>query len=154
MSITKVGDFEFHKSIRKMRHIKPMLPRLLGNDAKNFFLASYNKGGFTDVTFEPWTPRWKRLKKRTSRNGKLYTPHSTTARERATLVGAGHLKDSVDVLRADFNHTVIGTRGVEYAAAHNDGLGKMPKRKFIGDSRQLTRKLKKRIENELRAVFK
>ena len=149
MSLKKQGSFNLEKSLRIFKIKKKELPRILGNKAVNFFKDSFRKGGFTDSSFKQWVPRWKRLSR---------TRVSRTIRERANLIKSSRLFSSVRVLRADFNQIAVGTRGVKYAARHNEGqtdrLGRrMPKRQFIGNSRKLEADIEKRIKFEIDKVF-
>lgn len=151
MSIRKVGNFNFEKSLRRFRGKKRDLPRKIGNDALNFFKQSFLRGGFTDRGFKKWVPRWKRLSR---------TRTSRSIKEPATLIGpgSGKLFRAMAVLLATFPKIVVGTRGIDYARRHNEGLTdslgrRMPKRKFIGRSRKLERDIEKQILREIDKVF-
>ena len=149
MSFKKQGSFNLDKSLRIFKRKKRELPRILGNKAVNFFKDSFRKGGFTDSAFKQWVPRWKRLSR---------TRTSRTIRERANLIKSGRLFRAVRLLRASFAQIAIGTRGVQYAARHNEGqtdrLGRtMPKRQFIGNSRKLEADIEKRLRLEIDKVF-
>jgi len=153
MSVKKVGSFKLKLTKRLFKQQKRTLPIILGNQAKNFFLQAFRKGGFTDVGFK----RWRRRKKRLPR-GRF----SPTEFEPANLTKTRKLKRSIKVRPAPFKLTRIFTNLV-YAAIHNFGLqglafGKhefqMPEREFIGNSRVLERKLEKRVLKEINKVFK
>lgn len=153
MSVRKVGSFKLKLTKRLFASQKRTLPVILGKVAKNFFLATFRKGGFTDVGFKRWKQRRKRL-------GRGRT--SPTLKEAATLVLTGKLRRSIKVRPATFKRTRIFTNLV-YAAIHNFGLEglafgkapfKMPEREFIGNSRTLERKLERRVLLEINKVFK
>lgn len=153
MSVKKIGSFKFKLTQRLFKSQKRTLPIILGNQAKNFFLEAFRKGGFTDIGFQ----RWKRRKKRLPR-GRF----SPTQLEPATLVKTGKLRRSIKVRPTTFRKTRIFTNLI-YAAIHNFGLQglafgkhkfKMKERKFIGNSRVLEKKLEKRILKEVNKVFK
>lgn len=153
MSVRKVGSFKLKLTKRLFAAQKRSLPVILGNVAKNFFLATFRKGGFTDTGFKRWKQRRKRL-------GRGRT--SPTLKEAANLTLTGKLKRSIKVRPATFKLTRIFTNLV-YAAIHNFGLQgvafgktsfKMPEREFIGDSRVLERKLERRVLREIDKVFK
>lgn len=153
MSVKKVGSFKFKFTKRLFASKKRSLPIILGNLAKNFFLATFRKGGFTDVGFKRWKQRRKRL-------GRGRT--SPILKEAANLTLTGKLKRSIRVRPATFKLTRIFTN-VVYAGIHNFGLQglafgktvfKMPEREFIGNSRTLERKLERRITREIDKVFK
>ena len=153
MTVRKVGSFKFKITKRLFASQKRTLPVILGNVAKNFFLATFRKGGFTDVGFKRWKQRRKRI-------GRGRT--SPTLKEAANLTLTGKLKRSIKVRPATFKLTRIFTN-VVYAAIHNFGLQglafgkasfKMPEREFIGNSKVLERELERRIVREIDKVFK
>ena len=153
MSVRKVGSFKLKLTKRLFAKQKRTLPVILGKVAKNFFLATFRKGGFTDVGFKRWKQRRKRL-------GRGRT--SPTLKEAANLTLTGKLKRSIRVRPATFKLTRIFTN-VVYAGIHNFGLQglafgktsfKMPERKFIGNSRVLERELERRALREISKVFK
>ena len=153
MSIKKVGSFKFNLTKRLFKDQKRTLPIILGKEAKNFFLDSFRRMGFTDFNLKRWIPRRKRLQK-----GRT----SPTLIEPATLIKTGTLRRSIRVSPTTFRLTKIFTN-LRYAAIHNFGLQglafgknafKMPERKFIGNSRVLELKLEKKILKEINRVFK
>jgi phage gpG-like protein len=93
----------FESMLNRIEKVKKDLPVVLGNMAKNHFIDSFDKGGFTDESFSPWQKR-KRAKRNT----------------RALLVNTGKLKRSIRVKRASFAQIIIST-SVKYAQIHNDG---------------------------------
>ncbi len=153
MTVQKRGSFKFRLTKRLFAAQKRSLPVVLGNVAKNFFLATFRKGGFTDVGFKRWEQRRKRL-------GRGRT--SPTLKEAANLTLTGKLKRSIKVRPATFKLTRIFTNLV-YAGIHNFGLQglafgkakfKMPEREFIGNSRVLEKELERRAFREIDKVFK
>lgn len=153
MSVKKVGSFKIKLTKRLFKSQKKTLPIVLGNIAKNFFLDTFRKGGFTDIGFKRWSRRKKRLPR-----GRF----SPTLTEPATLVKRGTLRRSIKARPTTFRKIRIFTNLV-YAAIHNFGLKgkafgkhpfKMKERKFIRDSRVLERKLEKRVLKEIDKVFK
>ena len=153
MSVRKIGSFKFKITKRLFKEQKRTLPVILGKEAKNFFLDSFRRMGFTDFNLKRWIPRRKRISK-----GRT----SDTLTESATLVQTGRLRRSIRVGTATFRLTKIFTN-LRYAAIHNFGLQgrafgkhsfKMPEREFIGNSKVLERKLEKRIFKEINKVFK
>ena len=153
MSVRKIGSFKFKITKRLFKEQKRTLPVILGKEAKNFFLDSFRRMGFTDFNLKRWIPRRKRLQK-----GRT----SPTLIEPATLIKTGTLRRSIRVSPTTFRLTKIFTN-LRYAAIHNFGLQglafgknafKMPERKFIGNSRVLELKLEKKILKEINRVFK
>ena len=164
--------FDLKPILRELKRRSRKLPKILGVKAKNHFRRSFVDGGFTDNGLEKWLEVKRRQKSSKwygkevrEKEGKLGLYDSPAAKTRAILVGkgGGTLKRSVKVIKAGFNQVVVGTKGVKYAAIHNEGLpGKvfgrtpfqMPKRQFVGNSRKLERELEKVVVRELDKVFK
>lgn len=117
---------------------------LIGNEAKNFFVASFRKQGFENRSVEHWKPR----KKEDNRKG------------RAILVDSGDLRRSI--IREPVNKSQLKVKistDLPYAKIHNEGGtmkngGKMPKRQFMGDSYKLNELCKKIIVSQLDKIFK
>ena len=100
---------------------------LIGNEAKNFFVNSFRLQGFEDVNVQKWKPR----KKQTKRNI-----------GRAILVDSGDLRRSI--IRQPVNKANLSVKistDLVYAKVHNEGIGKMPKRQFIGNSYKVIRSI-------------
>lgn len=150
MPFKKRGSFNLDKSLQKFKGKKKTMPKILANIALNHFKLSFRKGGFDDNGLVKWKVRRKRLsRKRTS----------STETEPATLVKSGVLRRAMQVLEATFEVIKVGTKGVRYAQRHNlgitDRLGrKMPKRPIMADSRNLDKKIEKRILKAIDEVFK
>ena len=153
MSVKKIGSFKFGVTKKLFKEQKRTLPIVLGKQAKNFFLDSFRRMGFTDFNLRRWVPRRKRLPK-----GRT----SPRLIESATLIKSGRLRRSIRVDPAKFKLIKIFTE-LRYAAIHNFGFKglafgknpfKMPKREFIGNSKVLEIKLEKTILKEINKVFK
>lgn len=113
---------------------------LIGNEAKNFFVNSFRLQGFEDVNVQKWKPR----KKQTKRNI-----------GRAILVDSGDLRRSI--IRQPVNKANLSVKistDLVYAKVHNEGIGKMPKRQFIGNSYKLNENCKKIVVSQLDKIFK
>lgn len=113
---------------------------LIGNEAKNFFVNSWRLQGFEDRSVQKWTPRKKQDNKRAGR---------------AILVDSGDLRRSI--IREPVNKTQLSVKistDLPYAKVHNEGIGKMPKRQFMGDSYKLNELCKKIIISQLDKIFK
>ena len=134
------------------------LPNQIGTVAVNFAKQRFVSQNWHDTTAEPWQPR-----KRNRRGGKK-------RQKGAILVDSGRLKRSIRIVSTTTATVTIGT-DVAYAQIHNDGFDgiqsvrahprngrtvrahtrhmKMPRRRFLGDSVELTRLLTEFITNEL-----
>lgn len=135
--------FELDKSLRRLLRRKPRFMIVLGRLAQSHFVAGFRTGGgMTDASRGGWKPR-KRGTKADRR----------TRKRRGILVQSGKLRGSIKAtIRA--TKIIIGTKGIPYAEVHNEGLGNMPKREFIGRSKNLEKKIIVRIRRELGTVFK
>lgn len=131
--------FNFDRKIKEIQKKRAILPKLIGNIAKNHFLKAFEDEGFTDNTLDPWKSRKTRDKSDRAR------PND----RRAILVKRGHLRRSIRVGSARFDRIEVGSYGVVYAARHNRGLAGMPKRQFIGSSRVMSTKIRAKIRTEI-----
>ena len=121
------------------------LPLKVGNEAVSMFKKNFQQEGFFG---KPWQ-RSKRIGKAKGADG-----------VRKTLTGrTGDLGRSIKMKPAPGKVTIYSD--VPYAAVHNEGLragrGKgftMPRRQFMGESRELTQKITKLIETEIGRILK
>ena len=78
-------------------------PKRIAEAARNFFMQSFIKQGFTDASFIPWVRRRDAL------------PHKTLSQSFA-------LKNSLRIAQADLSKVMITAgEGLPYAAIHNEG---------------------------------
>ena len=131
------NELDLRPLIDQFKKQRKALPTILGNTAEKFFQDSFRREGFLDNSLT----RWQRRKRETRRS-----------RGKKILQNTGRLRRSIKRLTTTFGRIAIGTRGVPYAEVHNEGLGRMPKRQFVGDSAKLEKILKKRISKEI-AIF-
>lgn len=129
MSIKRIGKgFEFNDNLRKFAQFKRTAPKVIANNSLNWFLKGFRTGGGqTDAG--KWQPR---------------KPGAKRNEGRALLVNTGALRRDLQVISAVFGKIVLGTKRIPYAIRHNEGttdrLGRgMPKREFIGDSKELNK---------------
>lgn len=134
-----------NRKIRNLKDAKRNIPVLVSNNSKNFFLQSFRNQGFTDNSLEKWQKRDNRSRRSSGR---------------AILVDTGTLRRSIKVSQSSFNKIVI-TSNLPYASVHNYGLKsgrgrgfKMPKRKFMGNSKKLNQQNIDIIKSELTKIFK
>ena len=132
--------FNFKKKRALWRRFKRRAPIVIANNLKNHFkFKSFRDSGFTDLKFTAWE---KRKVKKDGRPG------------RALLIDSGNLKNSIRTRTANFRVIRVGSYGIKYARFHNRGEGPLPKRQFIGNSRQLTNKNKRFINLELEKILR
>lgn len=121
----------------------------IGNMAISHFKKSFDMEGFNNTPFM----HWKLLKK----------PRYGIYKNRKILTKTGALKNSMRyrtrVGKKTFSVLVFSK--LPYAAVHNEGLRagrgngfKMPKRQFMGYSKELEKRLVTRFRNKLRAAIR
>lgn len=123
----------------QFRAFQKKIPRYASNLALKHFKDSFRDGGFYDGYFKAWVPRKKADKNK---------------RYRALLVKSGALRRSLEIKEANFKQIRIGSYTTKYATVHNQGTNRIPKRQFIGKSKLLTRKIKKKIRQEIKKLFR
>ena len=129
-----VNHFPFEVNRKFIPRLKKTVSIKAANLAKQHFVMSFKKEGFTDGSFKRWKPSGQ-----SRRGGK-------------TLTDTGRLRRSIKPVSISFRRSRIKTVGVVYARRHNDGLN-MTKRQFIGNSKQLTKKTAQMIAKEFLKVL-
>lgn len=119
----------------KFAKAKSQLPQAVGSSAVNAFKESFRQQRFYSDNSDPW----KRRKDKKDPG-------------RAILVKTGRLRRSIRLRQASFEKILI-LSDVKYAAIHNEGLGKMPKRKFMGNSTRLNKRINKVIQRFIREAL-
>ncbi|RIV21381.1 hypothetical protein DYU11_18420 [Fibrisoma montanum] len=135
---------DFESSANEIRRfIQQKVPKIIGIEATKHFKRSFRDEGFTDDKLEEWDdigePR--KVQKRRA-NGDLPP----------ILTDSGDLGDSLTY--SEEGDKVVVSTDVPYAQRHNEGLKGMPKRQFMGPSKQLEKKIIGKIEKELAKIFK
>lgn len=122
----------------------PNLPLRIANNTRNFFVRNFNRQQWEGV-------RWKEVKRRIEGTNEYKYPKTRKLSRRINpiLVGSGGAKgQSGGALRRAVANSIrsynwreirLGiTSDVPYAIYHNNGDGKIPKRRFIGPNKELT----------------
>ncbi len=135
-------QINFDRINRNLDRMATSLPILIGNAALNHSKKAFRDQGFTDDSLTAWQ------KRKTSNQA-----DRRTTRSRAILIDSGALRRSLRVRKASFRETAIGSYGISYASRHNRGLSGMPKRRFVGRSKTLTRNLERIAMREFKKVF-
>lgn len=154
MAIRIKGNKQFmNAKIKAVRKSFPVILEDISVRAENHFADSFENEGFTDETLQKW-PKRKSLGRfdeaaRGKRRGILIGKNS----------GAGKMRNATRVRKlASRNEVKVSNdaksaKGYPYPKVHNEGLGNMPKRQFIGNSRQLNRKIKKDIVKTIKRAL-
>lgn len=170
----------FKEVLRRYQRLKGRLPRIIGQEAVNFFKDNFTRQGWIDGGR---VNKWKKRKPQRFGRG------SSTRKRRALLIGTGRLRKSIRIVNWGQNFVNIGT-DVKYAKIQNEGgiitqkvtprqraffwrmfyttgnemyksmaLSKtikirIPKRKFMGSSTDLRRQIKRTIRLSILRAFK
>jgi phage gpG-like protein len=134
--VRKIKGINFRRKINVLKKANSRLPRIIAVTSKEFFRDSFRNQGFTNRTLVRWQER-----KPNPRN-----------RGRAILVQSGRLS-KLRILRSDWRIIEIGTL-LPYGKYHNQGIGRMPRRKFIGRSVTLNKQIRKIIHQEYNKVIR
>lgn len=144
--------------------VNNIAPDLIGDAAVNHFKENFDKEGFVDDQLKPWKEVKRRQKESTWYEFDASKPpkyRSTKRGKDKILKDTNHLQDSIDYETKQ--HKVIIYSDLPYAAVHNYGQNakifgkksfKMPKRQFIGRSRQLDKKIIKMLTSEMDKIIK
>lgn len=130
-----MSKINFDSILRSLRITKKTIAKRIAKKAVNHFKGNFRKGGFVDSVVRPWESR------QNADNG------------RAILVKSGALRRSIKELKVTKSKVVVGTNSTRYASYHNKGIGKMPKRQFIGRSTALNGQIEKIIKREIRKAL-
>lgn len=124
-------------------------PRILGVTARNFFTENFQKEGFVNGGLK----KWKEVKRR--QNPKV---KGVDANRKILTGRTGALGRSIQY-RTEQNQVTIFSN-LPYAAAHNEGTNnagrrhnvRIPKRQFIGESKELDDLIMKEINRKLKSL--
>jgi phage gpG-like protein len=100
------NKFNFGGMDKKAKQAMKEAITIIANDAKNHYVSSFKKGGFTDESFEAWKPRKTENKK---------------SEGRAILVKKGDLRRSIKS-RVNLAQLLVTIKSdLPYSAIHNYG---------------------------------
>ena len=138
------------KSIAIDKAVRDMV-KIAAKDAEVFFQKSFSNEGFTDERLEHWKPR----------KGK-FNSLGAKAIGKKTLTKTGALRKSI-MFKMYNGYSAIIYSNLPYSAIHNEGLDglawgkhlfKMPKRKFIGNSKTLEKRTAAKFRAKIVTAFK
>ncbi len=158
--------FQFNKVKERIERLKANLPPILANQAKSYFLKSWDEQGWEGQ-------KWQEVQRRIPGTAAYRYPKKwgLSRRTQPILIGAGRVKGSSGgalrravsaSVRAQSIHLIRLVVDLPYAAIHNDGgagtaFGKhkftMPKRTFMKDSATLRRIQLAKINQYLNKVW-
>lgn len=138
MSIKLLGKgLQMGKKVQAWVRLKRVLPRLVANNSLNHYLQGFRQGG-GQTDEGKWQARKRGAPRDTSRN---------------ILVDTGALRRDIRIRRTTFRSIIIGTARIAYARRHNEGLD-MPKREFLGESKELDKKNTKLVTKRINKIMK
>jgi len=143
--------FKFGQLKERITKMRQELPVLLANDSRLYFSNTFKTQSWDGVPWQevnrriPGTPEYKYPKKK-----------DLGRHTRPILVGKGSTKlrravnNSIRVQSWPVVRLVVD---LPYAQAHNEGLGKMPKRQFMGNSPILHSQHLERIDKYMKSLW-
>lgn len=174
-----MDKFNFDQVIKKLEQAKSSLPKVLANDTKKFFLASWQKQGWDNGGVKAWSPRKYNKNKRSAGRAILVKSGALRRAVNASLKSAtfDSIKFSVDLPYAQIhNEGGVINKGSSIKVIHFSKKGKfsknnkranyaqkvnigshdinMPKRQYMGDSASLRRIQKEKIQKSIDKIFK
>lgn len=121
MKPKRTGEIKLAKRLAQVQEVKRQGMAAIANNTVNFFKVTvFNAQGWIDTTVD----KWKARKGRAPRNN------------RKILVDTGAGRQSIHAPMIT-NTKVIVRAEATYMKFHNEGTGKLPQRKFMGNSRRL-----------------
>ena len=144
---------EFSIRIKNMqqdveRFINDDAPDYAGNIAVEKFKENFDKEGFFGTG-------WTEVQRRTpgTKTNKAVANRHPADTQRKILTGrTGNLRNSINY-RTEPGVAIVYS-DTPYGAYHNEGMGKLPKRKFMGESPELNKAVMEKLESELNKIIK
>lgn len=136
------------KSDRKVANVFKKFPLFVAKEAVDYFQDNFEAEAWEG---KPWQNR-----KREPRSGQR-----SNKGQRGLLIGSGRLRDSIRATEITGTRVVIeagytvGKRNKwNLAQIHNEGLPPVPKRQFIGDSKELRKSIKKNLNARIKIALR
>jgi phage gpG-like protein len=126
------------KAFNKVRH--EILERAANAAINQFKVVNFDAQGFVDGGIDKWKPRSTKSGKYKDGTVNLSVKALAKDKGRKILVKTGRLRQSISVIKKSFDSRTVGSE-VPYADFINEGTKKMPKRQYIGKSKDLDNKI-------------
>lgn len=140
------------------RYVKDSAMVIIGVEARNHFREGFRNEGFTDAALEPWQEVKRRQEERLKRNknGSI-SKRQPREQMRKILTDTNAMRDSIHYKIAGSSVEVGTDDDKDKVLAHNEGTSQagrnndvtIPKRQFIGESKQLSEKIENRFEQDI-----
>lgn len=143
------GKFGLDKVLMNIEQVKRDLPILLSKQAERYFTASFSNQSFNHKA-------WEEVKRRIEGTNEYKYPkrRGLSRRTKPILVGTGALRRATsNSTRSLYPKNIRLVIDLPYAAVHNEGSGNIPKRQYVGQTKELTRKQKTLIERHIDKVW-
>jgi hypothetical protein len=139
------NKFKLDQIKKEFQQLKQSLPRQIADESRSFFMKNWDKQGFDDSSVD----KWEEVQRRIPGTNPYKYPKSKglSRRSKPILVNTSRLRRSIRVTQISFPRSVIST-DTPYAKYVND------KRKFVGRSRNLDRRVHKLIDSKIMSLFK
>lgn len=144
-----MNKFNFKRVIDNIEQVKRELPRILANDAQNYFLSSWKKQGYNGKS-------WAEVQRRMPDTAAYKYAKPKSGRTKPILIGTGRLRRAVSniagrarITYSKYNFNVkleIDKNTVPYADYINKGTTKMVARQFMGNAPELRRIMRDRMK--------
>lgn len=136
-----MSKFGFDKVKEQIEQSYDQLPTRLANQARNYFLDSFEKQSFNGQ-------KWKEVQRREPGTKAYRWPSrpKSSAHSRQILRGRGVLRRKVrNSIREKSALRIRLLVDLPYAKRHNEGLDGMPQRQYMGQTAELTAMQRKSI---------
>lgn len=131
------NPFHIDALIKNMTEVKHDLPILLANQAQRYFTDTFQQQGIAGN-------QWKEVQRRIEGTKEYKYPMTKGLSRRTSpiLVRTGKMRRAVSnsIRNATFDNIRLTSGGIAYGTYHNDGTGTIPKRSFMKQTTQLTKK--------------
>lgn len=156
-----LSKFLEKKAKEVKRYINRDAPRIVAKMARDHAKQSFQDEGYTDDSYQKWTEVKRRGDDKMKRN-KDGTVSKRQARDqkRKILTDTGDLQRSIQSEVVSSELVEIGSDLI-YAKAHNEGTDnagrnnnvKLPKRQFLGKSKQLEKEMTEKFQKDLTQIL-
>lgn len=157
-----LSKFLEKKAKEVKRYIDRDAPRIVAKMARDHAKQSFQDEGFTDDTFQKWD-EVKRRKEENLKRGKRGGILKNQAAAQTRKILTGESKDLKKSIQSDIISSELVEIGSDllYARPHNEGTDnagrnnnvKLPKRQFLGKSKQLEKEMTEKFEKDLTKIL-
>lgn len=144
-----MSKFNFNEVLKRVELTKTVVPKLLANQAQNYFVKSFKVQGFDGV-------KWKEVNRRIedTKEWKYPKKKGLARRKKPILIETGELRRRVNnsVVLASWNMIKLVV-DLPYAKAQNEGNARITARPFMKQSPILNKQLVETIEKEFNKIW-